>query len=43
MPIYVEPMMVTTSQELPGYRIVRGIFLFPWVPHPSRLLRRVGP
>jgi uncharacterized protein YbjQ (UPF0145 family) len=24
MPIRVEPMMVTTSQELPGYRIVRN-------------------
>jgi uncharacterized protein YbjQ (UPF0145 family) len=25
MPTRVEPMMVTTSQELPGYRIVRNI------------------
>lgn len=24
MPVHVEPMMVTTSQELPGYRIVRN-------------------
>ena len=25
MPVRVEPMMVTTSTELPGYRIVRNI------------------
>jgi len=25
MPTRVEPMMVSTSQELPGYRIVRNI------------------
>jgi uncharacterized protein YbjQ (UPF0145 family) len=25
MPTRVEPMMVTTSQELPGYRIVRNV------------------
>ena len=24
MPVHVETMMVTTSQELPGYRIVRN-------------------
>ena len=25
MPVRVEPMMVTTATELPGYRIVRNI------------------
>ena len=27
MPVRVEPMMVTTATEMPGYRIVRGIIV----------------
>jgi uncharacterized protein YbjQ (UPF0145 family) len=43
MPIRVEPMMVTTSQELPGYRIVRNYGIVRGIiVHSRSLLGSIG-
>jgi uncharacterized protein YbjQ (UPF0145 family) len=43
MPVRVEPMMVTTATELPGYRIVRNIGIVRGIMVRSRsLLGSIG-